>query len=86
MQLGTVVSIEEMVVNLSPNFSTLYTPFYINCVFHPRISVDLLSGDESSTVEAGQHFVQGISTLWQLIRGEPGEFMMSQARLYDKGR
>ena len=47
----------EMVVNLFPNRSTGYSPFYLMYGYHLVVPIELLKGDELTNVE----------TLWKFL-------------------
>ena len=74
----------EMTINSSPNSSTGYSPFYLNYGFHPIAPVELLAGDENSTVEAAQTFVERIRLLWGKAKKNLQQAVAKQARIYDK--
>ena len=74
----------EMTINSSPNSSTGYSPFYLNYGFHPVSPVELLSGDESSTVEAAENFVERIRVLWIKAKENLQKSVIKQARIYDE--
>ena len=73
-----------MTINPSPNSSTGYSPFYLNYGFHPVAPVELLAGDENSTVEAAQTFVERIRLLWGKAKKNLQQAVAKQARIYDK--
>ena len=58
----------EMTINSSPNSSTGYSPFYLNYGFHPIAPVELLAGDENSTVEAAQNSWKGFDYFGEKLR------------------
>ena len=74
----------EMTINSSPNSSTGYSPFYLNYGFHPIAPVELLAGDENSSVEAAQTFVERIRLLWGKPKKNLQQAVAKQARIYDK--
>ena len=47
----------EMVVKSLPNRSTGYSPFFLMYGYHPVLPVELLKGDEATTVETVAKFL-----------------------------
>ena len=47
----------EMVVNLLPNGSTGYSPFFLMYGYHSVLPIELLKGDDSTNVETLYEFL-----------------------------
>ena len=58
----------EMVVNLLPNRSTGYSPFFLMYGYHLVLPVELLKGDESTNVETLSKFLERTQEVWRHAR------------------
>ena len=50
----------EMVINLLPNQSTGFSPFYLNYGHEPMTPIQLLKGDESANTESVDSFIRRV--------------------------
>ena len=63
-----MLSTIEMVVNSLPNKSTGYSPFFLMYGYHPVLPVELLQGDESTSVELVEKFLGRTQEVWRSAR------------------
>ena len=73
----------EVVVNLLPNRSTRYSPFSITYRCHPMLPVELLKGDESTSVETLSKSWKLSQEVWHQVRVEMEKVVAMQKSYYD---
>ena len=74
----------ELVVNLLPNSSTGFSPFYLNYGYEPVTPIQLLRGDELAKTESVASFVQRVASDWKLARENLERSISLQKKYYDK--
>ena len=70
----------EMVVNLLPNRSTGYSPFFLMYSYHPVLPVELLKGDESTNVETLSKFLERTQEVWRHARIQMEKAVVAQKK------
>ena len=73
----------EMTINLSPNQSTGFNPFFLNYGYEPVMPIQLLKGDESTKMESVASFVQRVTSDWNLARENLQRSIGLQQKYYD---
>ena len=73
-----------MVINLLPNMSIGYSPFYLMYGYHPVLPVELLKGDESTNVETLSKFLDRTQEVWRNARVQMEKAVAAQKRYYDR--
>ena len=74
----------ELVINLLPNQSTGFSPFYLNYGYEPVTPIQLLKGDEDVKTENIGSFVRRIKSDWELVRENLKRSVDLQAKYYNK--
>ena len=73
-----------MVINLLPNRSTRYSPFFLMYGYHPVLPVELLKGEKSTNVETLSKFLERTQEVWRLARVQMEKAVVAQKRYYDQ--
>ena len=71
----------EMVVNLLPNRSTRYSPFFLMYSYRPILPLELLIGDKSTNVETLSQFLERTQEVWSKTRAQMEKAMAAQKEI-----
>ena len=74
----------EMVINLLPNQSTGFSPFFLNYGYEPMMPIQLLKGNESMKTESVASFIQRVTTDWKLAKENLQRSVGLQQKYYDQ--
>ena len=74
----------EMVMNLFPNQSIGFSPFFLNYGYEPVTPIQLLKGNERMSTENVASFVQRVTSDWKLARENLERSVGLQKKYYDK--
>ena len=74
----------EMAINLSPNQSTGFSPFFLNHGYEPVTPIQLLRGNESTKMESVASFAQRVTSDWNLARENLQQSLGLQQKYYDQ--
>ena len=74
----------ELVINLLPNSSTGFSPFYLNYGYEPVTPIQLIRGDELAKTESVGSSAQRVASDWKLARENLERSVRLQQKYYDK--
>ena len=74
----------ELVINLLPNQSTGFSPFYLNYGYELVTPIQLLKDDEEVKIESVGFFVRRVKSDWELARENVKKSVDLQAKYYNK--
>ena len=73
----------EMTINSYPNFSTGYSPFFLNYGYHPIAPVELLKKDEDIKIEAVENFASKVQHVWNQAKKNLLSSVEKQQKYYN---
>ena len=65
---GKILSNVDLVINLLPNKSTGFSPFYLNYRHEPILPIQLLRGNEEIRMESMGSFIWRVTSDWELAK------------------
>ena len=76
--------IVEMEINLLPNRSTGYSPFFLMYDYHSIFPIELLKGDKSTSVETLSKFLERTQEVWRHAPMQMEKAIVMQKKYYDR--
>ena len=73
----------EMVINLLPNQSTSFSPFYLNYGHELVAPIQLIKGNETASTESVASFVRRVTSDWELARENLEKSVGLRQKYYD---